>query len=310
MSERAGIEADSVGGENVGIEPGGVGSEGGCILLAATPIGNPGDASQRLRDAIASADIVAAEDTRRFRNLSSRLGIEVSAQVVPLHDHNEAAKGPWLVERALSGETVLVVSDAGTPTVSDPGFQLVRLAEAAGVRAVPLPGPSAALAALSVSGLPTDRFVFEGFLPRKKSEQSRALASLATEPRTIILFESPRRTAQTLANLAEAFGEDRPAALCRELTKTYEEVVRGSLDELAALTAETEVLGEVTLVVGGYDASLEAPVDADSLAREVLELASGAGLRLKDAAAQVAERSGIRKNQLMEAALKFRAEES
>ncbi len=281
----------------------------GSILLAATPIGNPGDATQRLRDAIVTADLVAAEDTRRFRNLCSRLGIEVSAQVVPLHDHNEAAKGPWLVERALSGDTVLVVSDAGTPTVSDPGYQLVKLAERAGVRAVPLPGPSAALAALSVSGLPTDRFVFEGFLPRKRSERRRALASLASEPRTVILFESPRRTAQTLADLAEAFGSDRPAALCRELTKTYESVVRAGLGELAALTAENEVLGEVTVVVGGYDQSTEEPADLDGLAREVLDLAADAGVRLKDAAAHVAERHGVRKNQLMELALKQRAEE-
>ncbi len=279
----------------------------GKILLAATPIGNPGDASQRLRDAIATADLVAAEDTRRFRNLCSRLGIEVAAQVVPLHDHNESEKGPWLVERALEGDTVLVVSDAGTPTVSDPGFQLVKLAEGAGVRTVPLPGPSAALAALSVSGLPTDRFVFEGFLPRKKSEQHRVLASLASEPRTIILFESPRRTAQTLANLVEVFGSARPAALCRELTKTYESVVRGSLGDLAALTAKNEVLGEVTLVIGGFDRSVEGPADLEALARQVLELASDSGLRLKDAAAAVAEQSGVRKNQLMELALKLRS---
>ena len=274
----------------------------GAILLAATPIGNPRDASDRLREAIETADIIAAEDTRRFWGLCSRLGLKPTGQVVALHDHNEGAKAQGLVDEAEAGKTVLVVSDAGTPTVSDPGFHLVRAAADAGVRAVPLPGPSAALAALSVSGLPTDRFVFEGFLPRRNSEQRKSIAALALEPRTVILFESPRRTAKTLRALAEAFGEDRPAALCRELTKTYEDVRRGTLGELAAHAEQNEVLGEVTLVVGGQtDASAAGSIE--ELAAEVVDLAASGGLRLKDAAARVAERSGVRKNELMRAAL-------
>ncbi|MFZ1381881.1 MAG: 16S rRNA (cytidine(1402)-2'-O)-methyltransferase [Scrofimicrobium sp.] len=284
---------------------------GGVILLAATPIGNPGDASERLRQAILDADIVAAEDTRRFRGLCSRLGLSPTARVIALHDHNEGEKAAWLVQQATEGATVLVVSDAGTPTVSDPGFHLVLAAAEAGVRTVPLPGPSAALAALSVSGLPTDRFVFEGFLPRKKSEQNRRIAQLATEPRTIILFESPRRTGTTLGALAERLGGDRPAALCRELTKTYEEVRRGTLSALASYCATNEVLGEVTLVVGGMpEGQLRAEKEAESgsLAQVVLDLAESEGLRLKDAAAQVAAQRGVRKNQLMKAALELQSD--
>lgn len=278
----------------------------GAILLAATPIGNPGDATQRLRDAIVSADIIAAEDTRRFWGLCSRLDLKPSGRVLALHDHNEGAKAEWLVEEASAGKTVLVVSDAGTPTVSDPGFHLVQAAAEAAVRTVPLPGPSAALAALSVSGLPTDRFVFEGFLPRRKSEQNRRLAALSTEPRTIILFESPRRTAATLAVLADRFGDHRPAALCRELTKTYEDVRRGTLRELADHAATEEVLGEVTLVIGG--APETAGGDEADLAQAVLDLAESKGMRLKDAAAQVAAGGGARKNQLMKAALELQAQ--
>lgn len=277
----------------------------GVIMLAATPIGNPGDATGRLRDAIISADIIAAEDTRRFWGLCSRLELKPTGKVITLHDHNEGAKAQWLVDQAASGLDVLVVSDAGTPTVSDPGFHLVQAAAEAGVRAIPLPGPSAALAALSVSGLPTDRFVFEGFLPRKSSEQASQLAKLSTEPRTIILFESPRRTAKTLGALAEHFGGDRPAALCRELTKTHEETIRGTLSDLAQHATKHEILGEVTLVVGGAPAG-SGDVDLGVLARRVLDLAQERGLRLKDAAAEVAEQTGVRKNQLMQKALDLR----
>lgn len=277
----------------------------GAILLAATPIGNPADASERLREAILKADIIAAEDTRRFLGLCSRLDLRPSGRVVAFHDHNETARTTWLVEEAVSGATILVVSDAGTPTVSDPGFHLVQAAAAAGVLAVPLPGPSAALAALSVSGLPTDRFVFEGFLPRRPSEQRKRVAELASEPRTLILFESPRRTAATLELLAERFGPGRPAALCRELTKTFEEVIRGSLADLAQHAKEQEILGEVTLVVGGDTGKPAAQESTESLARQVLAMATEEGIRLKDAAGQVAERSGTRKNELMKAALEL-----
>lgn len=278
----------------------------GVILLAATPIGNPADASERLRQAILNADLVAAEDTRRFWGLCSRLDLSPTARVIALHDHNEGSKADWIVEQASEGSIVLIVSDAGTPTVSDPGFHLVQAAAEAGVRTVPLPGPSAALAALSVSGLPTDRFVFEGFLPRKKSERNRRISELSTEPRTMILFESPRRTGATISALAERFGGDRRAALCRELTKTYEEVRRASLAELAQYCEVNEILGEITLVIGGAsEEELRAAkhTEAEDLAQSVVDLAESEGIRLKDAAAQVAEQYGVRKNQLMKAAL-------
>ncbi len=278
----------------------------GALVLAATPIGNAGDASERLREAIEYADIVAAEDTRRFKNLCSRLGIASGAKIIALHDHNEEQRGAWLIDEVGNGKVVLVVSDAGTPTVSDPGYHLVTLAIAAGVRIVPLPGPSAALAALSVSGLPTDRFVFEGFLPRKPSSRHRRLVPLSKDPRTVIIFESPRRTAATLVDLAEHFGDDRPAALCRELTKVYEEVRRGTLRELAEGATSQEVLGEVTIVIGGAPEA-KAPADMEDIGRRVLATAEREELRLKDAAALIANQEGLRKNQVMQAALDLAA---
>ncbi len=271
----------------------------GIIWLAATPIGNTGDASPRLREALENADVIAAEDTRRLRGLAQRLGIDIQAEVIPLHDHNEASRGADLVERALMGQTVLVVSDAGTPTVSDPGFRVGQIAAEAGVRLSPIPGPSAALAALSVSGLPTDRFAFEGFLPRRSGEARRRVESVKDDPRTLIWFESPRRTKKTLQLLAEILGAERPAALCRELTKTYEEVRRGTLGELAEQTAE-DLLGEVTLVVGGQSDTVA--VSRDEAAAEVLRLVRG-GMRMKAAAAEIADRTGLRKNELYQWAL-------
>ncbi len=278
--------------------------EEGTIYLAATPIGNSGDASGRLQYALANADMIAAEDTRRVRGLCSRLGIQPAGKIVPFHDHNEARKAESLVDVARQGGAVLVVSDAGTPTVSDPGYHLVTLAADEGVPATALPGPSAALAALTVSGLPTDRFTFEGFLPRKGAEQRRRITQLVSEPRTFILFESPRRTANTLALLRDALGSGRRAAVCRELTKTHEEVVRGDLGALADEFAGREVLGEVTIVVAG--APPAAPRDPGSLAREVLELSAAEGLRLKDAAGRVAQAAGLSRNELFEAALAAR----
>lgn len=278
-------------------------NEPGQILLAATPIGNPSDASERLKEAIEAADVVAAEDTRRFRALCARLGLTPTARVLALHDHNEGDKAGDLIEQALAGATVLVVSDAGTPTVSDPGFHVVTQAAEAGVETVPLPGPSAALAALSVSGLPTDRFVFEGFLPRKPSERRQALRELATQPRTLILFESPRRTAGTLGDLADIFGGDRPACVARELTKTHEEVLRGTLAELAQVAQDREILGEVTLVIGGAPKVAATQQDVEALAKQALRLQQEEGLRLKDAAQQVASAHGLRVNQIMKAAL-------
>lgn len=275
-------------------------SETGIIYMAATPIGNPGDATSRLREVLASADLVAAEDTRRLRGLCARLGVEISGSVLAFHDHVEGERAAELVDAALAGKTVLVVSDAGTPTVSDPGYELGALAGRAGVRVSPLPGPSAALAALSVAGLPTDRFTFEGFLPRKGSGRATRISELAREPRTMVIFESPRRAAKTLADLCDAFGRGRPAALCRELTKTHEEVLRATLGELADHAADTEILGEVTLVVGGC---VPEEADVEALAQEALRICREDGIRLKTAAQSVARRAGARPNVVFRAAL-------
>lgn len=271
----------------------------GLVILAATPIGDAEDAPPRLRRALAEADVVAAEDTRRLRSLTARLGVEVSGRVVSYQEHNEARRAPELVEAAAGGATVLVVSDAGMPSVSDPGYRLVTAAVAAGVRVTVLPGPSAVLTALALSGLATDRFCFEGFLPRKAGERARALAGLAREPRTMVFFEAPHRLAETVGAMAEAFGAERPAAVCRELTKTYEEVRREPLGELAAWAREG-VRGEVTLVVAG--AAPVAPRLEDHVGR-VVERAR-AGERLKDAAAAVAAETGLSRRELYEAALR------
>ncbi|MDU0348268.1 16S rRNA (cytidine(1402)-2'-O)-methyltransferase [Actinomyces sp. MRS3W] len=273
----------------------------GTITLAATPIGNVSDASPRLRAALEGADVVAAEDTRRLFALARRLGVRVGGRVVAFHEHNETARTPELLEAARAGSAVVVVSDAGMPGISDPGYRLVVAAAAAGVPVTVAPGPSAVLTALVLSGLASDRFTFEGFLPRKAGERQRALAELAAEPRTMVFLESPRRTHQTLQSMADAFGGDRPAALCRELTKTHEEVRRASLEELVTLTADG-VLGEVVLVVAGAPARA---VDLATAAEQALELAAG-GMRLKAAAAQVAARVGARPNEVYRAALAAR----
>ena len=269
---------------------------GGSSLLAATPIGDVRDASPRVVEALQGADIVAAEDTRRALALASRLGIKLGGRLIALHDHNEAEKAAGIVEAAQGGARVVFVSDAGMPTVSDPGFRLARAAIDAGVPLSVLPGPSAPLVALALSGLPSDRFAFEGFLPRKDGEATRYLQDLATDPHTLIFFESPRRAAATLTRMAEVFGADRPAALCRELTKDYEEVRRGTLGELAE--GADDILGEVTIVVAGYERSAR----AEDHVGAVLALAAE-GMRLKDAAAEVAAATGARKNDLYKAAL-------
>ena len=268
----------------------------GSILLAATPIGDVRDASPRVIAALEEADVVAAEDTRRALALASRLGIKLGGRLIALHDHNEAEKAAGIVESARGGARVVFVSDAGMPTVSDPGFRLARAAIDAGVPLSVLPGPSAPLVALALSGLPSDRFAFEGFLPRKDGEATRYLQDLATDPHTLIFFESPRRAAATLARMAEVFGADRPAALCRELTKDYEEVRRGTLGQLAE--GADDILGEVTIVVAGYERSAR----AEDHVGAVLALAAE-GMRLKDAAAEVAAATGARKNDLYKAAL-------
>ena len=268
----------------------------GSILLAATPIGDVRDASPRVVAALEGADIIAAEDTRRALALASRLGIKLGGRLIALHDHNEAEKAAGIVEAARGGARVVFVSDAGMPTVSDPGFRLACAAIDAGVPLSVLPGPSAPLVALALSGLPSDRFAFEGFLPRKDGEATRYLQDLATDPHTLIFFESPRRAAATLSRMAEVLGGDRRAALCRELTKDYEEVRRGTLGELAE--GADNILGEVTIVVAGYERSAR----AEDHVGAVLALAAE-GMRLKDAAAEVAAATGARKNDLYKAAL-------
>ena len=268
----------------------------GSIVLAATPIGDVRDASARLVSALEGADIVAAEDTRRALALASRLGIKLGGRLVALHDHNEAAKAAGIVEAARGGARVVFVSDAGMPTVSDPGFRLARAAIEADVPLSVLPGPSAPLVALALSGLPSDRFAFEGFLPRKDGEATRYLQDLATDPHTLIFFESPRRAASTLARMARVFGAERRAAVCRELTKEHEEVRRGTLGELAEGAAD--ILGEVTIVVAGYERGTR----AEDHVGAVLALAAE-GMRLKDAAVEVAAATGARKNELYKAAL-------
>ncbi|MBA3523726.1 MAG: 16S rRNA (cytidine(1402)-2'-O)-methyltransferase, partial [Geodermatophilaceae bacterium] len=201
----------------------------GRVLLAATPLGHPGDASQRLRDALATAPVIAAEDTRRLRRLTSDLGVTFTGRVVSYFEGNEQGRTPELIALLQAGDDVLLVTDAGMPSVSDPGYRLVRAALDAGLGVTCLPGPSAAMTALVLSGLPADRFCFEGFLPRKAGPRARALAAMAAETRTTVFFEAPHRLAAMLADAAVAFGADRPAAVCRELTKTYEEVRRGGL---------------------------------------------------------------------------------
>ncbi|PWC02902.1 16S rRNA (cytidine(1402)-2'-O)-methyltransferase [Agromyces badenianii] len=270
------------------------------IILAATPIGNLGDASARLRDALETAPVIASEDTRVTQRLLAGLGIANRPRLIALHEHNERQKAAELVELARDAD-LLVLSDAGMPTVSDPGFPLVAAAAAAGVQVTAIPGPSAVITALAVSGLPTDRFAFEGFLPRKPGERSRRLAELAGDRRTLLFFEAPSRLAASLSALAEAFGADRPAAVCRELTKLYEEVRRGPLGELATW-AEGGVRGEIVIVVGG---AAEQEANPERALERVLELAAS-GTRLKEAAALVAAESGLSTRDLYEAALQAR----
>ncbi|TQL59023.1 16S rRNA (cytidine1402-2'-O)-methyltransferase [Oryzihumus leptocrescens] len=281
--------------------PGEPAPDHGVLVLAATPIGDPQDAAPRLAREIAAADVVAAEDTRRLKRLCSALGVEPTGSVLSYHEHNESSRTPELLERLREGARVVVVTDAGMPSVSDPGYRLVSAAVEAGVRVTCVPGPSAVLMALAVSGLPVDRFCFEGFAPRKPGERARALAALKDERRTMIFFEAPHRLDATLAAMAEAFGADRPAAVCRELTKTYEEVRRGGLAELAAWAADG-VRGEITIVVGGAPAAVSDPGEA----LRVIQERVAAGERLKDVAADVAASTGLSKKALYDAAVAAR----
>ncbi|CAN7322685.1 16S rRNA (cytidine(1402)-2'-O)-methyltransferase [Knoellia sp. LjRoot47] len=274
------------------------GSGEGVLVLAATPIGDPRDAAPRLADELATADVIAAEDTRRLRRLCQALDVNPTGSVVSYHEHNEASRTADLVERLRSGERVLVVTDAGMPSVSDPGYRLVSAAVGIDVRVTCVPGPSAVLMALAVSGLPVDRFCFEGFLPRKGGERVRALRALVDEHRTMVFFEAPHRIAKSLADMEAVFGGGRRAAVCRELTKTYEEVRRGSLVELVAW-ADDGVKGEITVVVSGADVVVG---DVESQLTGILDRVA-AGERLKDVCADVASATGLSKKALYDAAL-------
>ena len=264
------------------------------LVLAATPIGNLGDASRRLIEALTDAEVIAAEDTRTTVQLLRALGIGNRPRLIALHEHNEREKAAELAELARDRD-VLLVSDAGMPTVSDPGFVLVQAAIAAGITVTALPGPSAVLTALALSGLPTDRFVFEGFLPRKGRVQ--ALRALAAEPRTLVFFEAPHRIADTLADLASTFGAERAAAVCRELTKTYEEVRRGTLAELADWAGESKPRGEITVVVAGAPARA-ADRPADDELRAAVAGREAAGDSRRDAIQAVADEYGLRKREV------------
>lgn len=273
------------------------------LVLGATPLGNPADASQRLKDALASADVVAAEDTRRAKDLARALGVRISGRLVSFHDHAEEQRIEQLVSELRDGRTVLVISDAGTPLVNDPGFRLVRAVVAQELPVTCLPGPSAVTAALALSGLATDRFCFEGFAPRKSQARRAWFAQLRSEPRTCVFFEAPHRIAECLRDAVAELGADRPAAVCRELTKTYEEVRRGSLAELAAW-AEDGLRGEITVVLGAADA---AHADMTGLVRKVEQFVA-AGARFSETVSLVAAEAGIAKRELYAEAVAARKE--
>lgn len=279
----------------------------GVLVLAGTPIGDVADAAPALARELAAADVVAAEDTRRLRRLVAKLGTEVRGRVVSYFDGNETARTPELVEALAGGARVLLVTDAGMPSVSDPGYRLVSAAVASGIRVTAVPGPSAVLTALAVSGLPVDRFCFEGFLPRRPGERVRRLAALAAEDRTMVFFESRHRLAATLAAMASAFGADRQAAVCRELTKTHEEIRRGTLADLAGWADDGHVLGEITLVVAGATTVSMATTVDDAAALVAARVADGVPRR--EAIAAVARETGLRKRDVYGAVVTRRGED-
>ncbi len=274
------------------------------LVLAGAPIGQAGDASARLGLALATAEVVAAEDTRRLHRLCADLGVTPTGRVVSCFEGNEERRVPELLEVVRAGRTVLLVTDAGMPTVSDPGFRLVAAAAAEGLHVTCLPGPSAVTTALAVSGLPSDRFCFEGFLPRKAGERRTRLAQLQAERRTAVLFEAPHRLAECLADMVAVLGPDRRAVVCRELTKTHEQVLRGTLAELAAW-AQGQVRGEITLVLEGAP---EPAVDASpaELAR-LVGVREQAGLTRKEAVQAVASETGLARRDVYDAVVAEKA---
>lgn len=271
------------------------------LVLAATPIGDPDDASPRLRRALETADVIAAEDTRRLHRLAKTLGVTITAKLVAVFDAAERGRAAGLLDEVDAGRTVLVVTDAGMPLVSDPGHVLVTEAIARGLPVTVIPGPSAVTAAIAVAGIPANQFCFEGFLPRKGGDRRSRFAVLAKDPRAIVAFESPRRLASSLVELAAVFGSERSAAVCRELTKTHEEVIRGTLADLVAWSSATEVLGEITLVIAGAPAA-EGIVDQAALRAAVAEQVAGGSSR-RDAVDAVAALHGLSRREVYEVVL-------
>ena len=276
---------------------------GGQLILAATPLGNILDASPRLKETLEQADLIAAEDTRRAKRLFADLNLEIKAPVISLFEENEIEKIPDIIEKLKNGLKVVVISDAGTPAISDPGYRLVTKAIEENISITVIPGPSAVLSALVLSGLPTDRFSFEGFIARKGKERTEILNNLNTQSRTMVIFESPRRTLQTLQDIKEIVGDDRKAAVVREISKTYEEVIRGSLKELVAWANSKEVLGEITLVIAGVENTGKKEVDDEAIA-EVKQLIA-AGSSFKDAVQEVSTQRGLSRRELYEASLRL-----
>ncbi|GAA1739162.1 16S rRNA (cytidine(1402)-2'-O)-methyltransferase [Aeromicrobium alkaliterrae] len=272
------------------------------LILAGTSIGQVSDVSRRLGPALSSADVVAAEDTRRLARLTAELGVETRGRIVSFFEGNEQARTTELVDLMRVGYSVVLVTDAGMPSISDPGYRLVAEAVAAGIEVSVIPGPSAVLTALAISGLPVDRFTFEGFLPRKPKARDHFLADVLTERRTMVFFESPHRTESTLRAMHAVFGPERRLVVCRELTKTYEEVVRGTTRELVEWVEGLEqgVRGEITIVVDGAEAD-EVELNPDVLG-DLVDRAEATGLSRKDAIAQVARETGAPKNLVYDAA--------
>ena len=276
---------------------------GGQLILAATPLGNILDASPRLKETLEQADLIAAEDTRRAKRLFADLNLDIKAPVISLFEENEIEKIPDIIEKLKNGLKVVVISDAGTPAISDPGYRLVTKAIEENIFITVIPGPSAVLSALVLSGLPTDRFSFEGFIARKGKERTEILNNLNTQSRTMVIFESPRRTLQTLQDIQEIVGDERKAAVVREISKTYEEVIRGSLKELVAWANSKEVLGEITLVIAGVENTGKKEVDEQAIG-EVKQLIA-AGSSFKDAVQEVSTQRGLSRRELYEASLRL-----
>jgi 16S rRNA (cytidine1402-2'-O)-methyltransferase len=280
---------------------------GGILYVVATPIGNPDDISARAVRTLGEVNVIACEDTRRTGQLLARH--QIGTPTISHFEHNEERRVPELVERLKAGEKIALVTDAGTPAISDPGFRLVRAALEANVRVIAVPGASALVAAISIAGIPTDRFTFEGFIPTRDAARHKALDELRREPRTMVFYEASRRVADTLAAMAVAFGESRDAAVVCEITKTYERTLRGTLGELQRVFAATPALGEIVIVVAGApDKSETADVAID--VNEALEVLREAGLGLKQASAVVARLTGKQRREVYQDALKARDDES